>query len=115
MSTEAHTHVHSIDSDAETALDAEPTDQTVDVPTEAGTVSVSIPADASDEEAAALVCAVQAHLADRRAAAARESTPETPDRWSLAGRYGCRTRCDLPRTVARGEEWKMAGRARGRR
>ncbi|PSP97212.1 hypothetical protein BRC94_10635 [Halobacteriales archaeon QS_5_70_17] len=83
---------------------------TVDLPVEGGTAELSIPPSATRGEAAALASAIGAHLNDQRAAA--ESGPEPADRWSLAGRYGCRHRSDLPRRVERGDEWKMAGRTR---
>jgi hypothetical protein len=86
---------------------------TVDLPVEGGTAELSIPPSATRGEAAALASAIGAHLNDQRAAAAAaESGPEPADRWSLAGRYGCRHRSDLPRRVERGNEWKMAGRTR---
>lgn len=88
---------------------------TVDLPVEEGTVELSIPPSATRGEAAALACAIGAHLNDQHAAvaaAAAESGPEPANRWSLAGRYGCRRRSELPRRVDRGDEWKMAGRTR---
>ncbi len=87
---------------------------TVDLPTEAGTVTLDIPDTATRGEAAALACAIGAHLNDQLAAAAatQGQGPRPANRWSLAGRYGARSRGDMPRRVNEGEEWKMAGRAR---
>ncbi|WP_254544041.1 hypothetical protein [Halomarina pelagica] len=104
MSTHTHTSVE---------FDVETHSWSIDIRTDAGETTVTIPETATDREAAALACAVGAHLEDERAAAAaRDDGPRSADRWALAGRYGCRSRSDLPRSVERGEEWKMAGRAR---
>jgi hypothetical protein len=79
-------------------------------------VSVSIPDDATEAEAAAISAAISAHITDRQraaaAAAAAADTVEYTDEWTLAGRlkrFGKRRR---PHDVERGEEWKAAARAR---
>jgi hypothetical protein len=81
-------------------------------------VSVSIPDDATEAEAAAISAAISAHITDRQraaaAAAAAQDTVEYTDEWKLAGRldrFGKRRR---PENVERGEEWKAAARARYR-
>jgi hypothetical protein len=96
---------------------AETTVERLDLPGTEGT-KLRLPDDATRQEAAAVASAIGAHLHDRRraaAAAAAGGDERTANRWSLAGRYGIRSRDDLPRDVRRGEEWKMAGRLRGRR
>jgi hypothetical protein len=98
-----------------TNTDAERNDaSTVELSLAEGQAELSIPDDATRGEAAALACAVGAHLNDQHAAAAATARggPRQADRWSLASRYGCRQRSELPRRVDRGEEWKMAGRTR---
>lgn len=75
-------------------------------------LNLSVPASADRGEAAAIAAAIGAHLRDRAAAAANadeEEESERCDRWSLCGRLDGRT---PPRRVARGEEWKTAGRLR---
>lgn len=79
-------------------------------------VTVSIPDDATEAEAAAISAAVSAHITDRQraaaAAAAASESPEYVDEWTMAGRlarFGKRRR---PRKVERGEEWQAAARAR---
>lgn len=91
---------------------ASPESTRVDTPA----VSVSIPDDATDAEAAAISAAISAHITDRQraaaAAAAAADTVEYTDQWKLAGRldrFGKRRR---PHGVERGEEWKAASRAR---
>jgi hypothetical protein len=71
--------------------------------------SLSIPASADREEAAAIAAAIGAHLRDRTAAAATDEGSDYCDRWTLCGRFEGRT---PPREVPRGEEWKAAGRVR---
>lgn len=75
---------------------------------------LSIPEDASDEEAAAIAAAVSAHLARLEAeAAATEDAEETwdDDKWAFAGRiagldsHGRRVPDDAPR-----DAWTAAGR-----
>jgi len=81
-------------------------------------ITVSIPDDATEAEAAAISAAISAHITDRQraaaAAAAARDTVEHTDEWTLAGRlnrFGKRRR---PQNVERGEEWKAAARARYR-
>ncbi|MFC7154897.1 hypothetical protein ACFQPA_05435 [Halomarina halobia] len=109
MSAHAHT-----ETDVDLDFDVDTHTWSIDIRTDAGETTVTIPETATDREAAALACAVGAHLEDERtaAAAAHDDGPSSVDRWALAGRYSCRRRSDLPRSVRRGEEWKMAGRAR---
>lgn len=71
---------------------------------------IDIPSNATDGEAAALTACLSAYLRDRRAAAAADEEDVPADGWALSGRYGCDTYADMPRSVDRGEEWKMAGR-----
>lgn len=71
---------------------------------------IDIPSNATDGEAAALTACLSAYLRDRRAAAAADEEEVPADGWALSGRYGCDTYADMPRSVDRGEEWKMAGR-----
>jgi hypothetical protein len=87
--------------------DDEQADATEAVPNE---VNLSVPDSADRSEAAAIAAAIGVHLRDRAAAAASDDNgPEQCDRWSLRGRLDGRT---PPRGVARGEEWKTAGRLR---
>lgn len=75
-------------------------------------VSVPIPDSATDGEAAALAACLGAYLRDwqvQATSSVSDSTERETDRWTLASRYECRNRSDLP-CVTRGEEWKMAGR-----
>lgn len=88
---------------------------TVELSLSSGDATLAVPTDATDGEAAALAACLGAYLHDRRAAAVAATEPERANAWTLAGRYGCRCRDELPRTVDRGEEWKMAGRTRRRR
>lgn len=73
---------------------------------------LTVPDSATDGETAALAACLGAYLRDwqDRVIANTSQKPESADRWTLAGRYGCRNRADLP-SVDRGEEWKMAGRS----
>ncbi|RRJ29858.1 hypothetical protein [Halocatena pleomorpha] len=73
---------------------------------------IDIPSSATDGEAAALTACLSAYLREQRAAAAADGQQDDllADGWSLASRYDCDTYADLPRSVTRGEEWKMAGR-----
>ncbi|AEM57144.1 hypothetical protein HISP_07850 [Haloarcula hispanica N601] len=78
-------------------------------------LSLSIPADASQAEAAAIAAAISAHLTDcRRAAKAssQRSAVEYVDEWTLAGRLASVGKRRPPNDVKRGEEWKAAARAR---
>ena len=85
---------------------ADPT--VVDVPTDAGTARVTLPADADADEVAALVAAVAARL--REDGTGESAEPEESNRWCLAGRIGARRRYELPRQCRRGGEWKAASR-----
>jgi len=94
------------ESDTETAL---PTDSA-----DPDDLSLSIPADASQAEAAAITAAISAHLTDRRRAAeasSQRSTVEYVDEWTLAGRLASVGKRRPPNNVRRGEEWKAAARA----
>lgn len=76
-----------------------------------GDATLSVPASADDEEAAAIAAAVGAHLSDRARAAARSESAlatEPADRWRLSARLRGRT---LPRDIDRGEEWTAAARS----
>lgn len=77
-----------------------------------GHARFAVPDNATDGEAAALAACLNAYLRDRQGATVTSAAAETEsaDGWALAGRYGCRCRDDLPRSVDRGEEWKMAER-----
>jgi len=93
--------------DAETA----PTADSADVED----LSLSIPADASQAEAAAITAAVSAHVTDRQRAAvstAQRSPAEYVDKWTLAARLASVGKRRPPNKVERGEEWKAAARAR---
>jgi hypothetical protein len=99
-------------------------DDTTTVPTDEGTLT--LPADATPEETAAIVAAIGAHLRDRElAAAAVVAAAATDDRagrepwdgrrWQFAGRLeglgGRGTR--VPRE-APADEWTAVGRLEGR-
>lgn len=73
---------------------------------------INIPSSATEGEAAALTACLSTYLREQRAATAADDQQEDElaDGWSLASRYDCDTYADLPRSVSRGEEWKMAGR-----
>lgn len=77
---------------------------------------ITVPSTATDGEAAALTACLGAYLRDRRERAeiaaqeSSENESESADGWTLAGRYDCRCRADLPQSVDHGEEWKMSGR-----
>ena len=78
-------------------------------------VSLSIPANADSDEAAAIASVVGAHLHDRQvaaaAAAAEDDEPEQADAWKLAGRMKAMGKGRWPDSVRRGEEWKAAARS----
>jgi hypothetical protein len=77
-------------------------------------LSVSIPADASETEAAAIAAAVSAYVTDRqRAAVAAQQRDSVAyvDKWTLAGRLASVGKRHLPTDVEQGEEWKAAARA----
>ncbi|MBX0285384.1 hypothetical protein EGH22_03540 [Halomicroarcula sp. F28] len=82
------------------------------------TLTVSIPDDATEAEAAAISAAVSAHITDRQraaaAAAAASDSPDYVDEWTMAGRLARFGKNRRPRNVERGEEWKAAARARYR-
>lgn len=73
---------------------------------------IDIPSSATEGEAAALTACLSTYLREQRAATATGDGEDDvlADGWSLASRYDCDTYADLPRSVSRGEEWKMAGR-----
>jgi hypothetical protein len=78
--------------------------------------TLSLPADATPEEAAAIAAAIGAHLEDRRraaaaAAAASDDEPERADPWTLAGRLRAQGKRRWPEDVERGEEWRAAARS----
>jgi hypothetical protein len=79
-------------------------------------LTVSIPDDATEAEAAAIAAAVSAHITDRQraaaAAAAASSSPDYVDEWTMAGRLERFGKERRPQKVERGEEWKAAARAR---
>ncbi|WP_310732939.1 acc operon protein [Halostella pelagica] len=78
-------------------------------------VSIDIPDDASEQEAAAIVAAVGAHMHDqeRAAAAAAESEPTWEGkRWTFAGRIeAMQERNVRVPTEAPTDEWTAAARA----
>lgn len=77
--------------------------------------SISLPADATDAEAAAVAAAIGAHLRDRRQTAARAvasaESIECVDEWRLASKLRSLGKRRPPRSVAVGDEWKAAGRS----
>lgn len=79
--------------------------------------TLDVPADATDEEAAAIAAAVRAHLRAQAAAAAAgddESEAESwaGERWSFAGRLrGVRGRAGRVPTGAPTDAWTASGRA----
>ncbi|WP_312908710.1 hypothetical protein [Natronosalvus caseinilyticus] len=78
-------------------------------------VSITLPADATSEEAAAIVAAIGAHLRDLEAAAAAQSADEKTwdgKRWSFAGRIDAQQgrNVRVP-TRAPTNPWAAAGRA----
>jgi len=79
--------------------------------------ALRLPADAADDEAAAIAAAVGAHLQDQAAAAAAATTGDGSDRaeradpWTLAGRMKAMGKRRWPDDVARGEEWRAAARS----
>ncbi|ODR81554.1 acc operon protein [Haladaptatus sp. W1] len=77
-------------------------------------VNLSIPPDATEEEAAAIIAAINVHLREQEAAAAAEGE-ERPDwegdRWRFAGRMaGLQNRDVRVPTNAPTNEWSAAGR-----
>jgi hypothetical protein len=79
-------------------------------------ITVSIPDDATDEEAAAISAAISAHITDHQrkaaAAAAASESVEYVDQWTLTGRLSRFGKRRIPSDVERGEEWRAAARAR---
>jgi len=78
-------------------------------------LTVSIPADATQSEAAAIASAVGAHVSDRQraaVAAAAADGVEYADQWTLAARLERCGKRRWPRDVERGDEWQAAARAR---
>lgn len=92
--------------------DAEPP-RKLSVPGVDGTVT--LPDDATDEEATALAASIAAHLGDREraavAAAASTDRGECIDRWRFANRMRSSGKRRFPRDVERGDEWTAAARA----
>jgi len=86
----------------------------IELPTEAGTVRASLPADATDQEAAVIAVALTAHLRDEAVAAADDG-PSVADPWRLCNRVGREVGARLRRTPTVGDAWKLAGRVRSRR
>jgi hypothetical protein len=82
---------------------------------DAGDVSIEVPAGASDEEAAAIVAAIGAHVRDREAAAAAAAAGAEPswdgDRFAFAGRIeGIQGRSvRVPKSAPR-DAWTASGR-----
>ncbi|GKZ12228.1 acc operon protein [Haladaptatus sp. T7] len=76
-------------------------------------VNLSIPPDATEEEAAAIIAAINVHLREQEAAAAEdEERPDWEgDRWRFAGRMaGLQNRNVRVPTNAPTNEWSAAGR-----
>jgi hypothetical protein len=85
----------------------------VPVEVDGGARKLSVPADASGDEAAALAAAIGAHLTDRQraaaAAAAAADRRRPVDRWRLANRLDTDD-TDRWLDVDEGEEWRAASR-----
>ena len=79
-------------------------------------VTVSVPDDATEAEAAAISAAISAHITGRQraaaAAAAASDSPDYVDEWAFAGRLARFGKERRPRNVERGKEWQAAARAR---
>ncbi|WP_423744820.1 acc operon protein (plasmid) [Haladaptatus sp. SPP-AMP-3] len=76
-------------------------------------VNLSIPPDATEEEAAAIIAAINVHLREQEAAAAEgEERPDWEgDRWRFAGRMaGLQNRNVRVPTNAPTNAWSAAGR-----
>lgn len=106
----SHTFTPPADADPNMASESANGDEDRSIPVPGG--KLLLPDTASEEEAAALVAAVASHLRDQQAAAEADDGPETVEPWAFAGRIGARGRVRLPGRVERGDEWKMASRAR---
>jgi hypothetical protein len=82
-----------------------------------GGMTVSLPPDADESEAAAIATAVGAHLTDHDRAVAAAATGsddeggERADPWTVAGRLKAVGKRRWPDDVARGEEWAAAARS----
>ena len=78
-------------------------------------VSLSLPPDASDAEAAAIAAAIGAHLRDRELAAARGDSEEETwqgKRWAFAGKLdGCGSSARRVPLDAPTDPWTAAGRS----
>jgi hypothetical protein len=85
---------------------AEPT--VVELPTEAGSTRVMLPANADEDEVAALIAAVTARL--REDATEDADAESSTDAWKLACRFRARRRYELPRECRQGGEWRAAAR-----
>jgi len=103
------------DTESTETADESETDATVSITAGERELDVSLPADASNSEAAAIATAIGAHITDRQraaaAAAAADDGPEYANEWVLEGRlerFGKRRR---PGQVEKGDEWKAAGRS----
>ncbi|MBV0903079.1 hypothetical protein KTS37_14890 [Halomicroarcula salina] len=78
-------------------------------------MSLALPDDASQSEAAAIAAAISAHVTDRQRAAAaanQRETVEYVDQWKMTSRLASVGKRRCPTNVERGEEWKAAARAR---
>jgi len=95
--------------------DGEDEESTVELTVADSAVTVSLPPDADESEAAAIATAVGAHLRDRAAAtvaaASADDEPDPADAWKLAGRMKSVGRSRWPDDVRRGDEWKAAARS----
>jgi len=107
---DSHTFTPPADADPNMATESTNGDESRSLPVPGG--KLLLPDTASEEEAAALVAAVASHLRDQQAAAEADDEPETVEPWAYAARVGARQRVDLPSRIERGQEWKMAARAR---
>jgi hypothetical protein len=85
----------------------------IELPTETGSVRASIPAHASDREAAVIAVAITAHLRDEATSVA--GGPSLADPWSLCHRAGDAVGRSLRHSPSVGDAWKLAGRVRARR
>lgn len=89
--------------------ETEETDPTVvDLPTDGGGARLTLPADATEDEVAALIAAVASSLGGEGEEG--DTADQRADAWKLAGRLGSRRRFELPRECRQGGEWKAAGR-----
>jgi hypothetical protein len=107
---DSHTFTPPANGDSNMASESTNGDEGRSLPVPGG--KLLLPETANEEEAAALVAAVASHLRDQQAAAEADDEPETVEPWAFAARVGARQRADLPSRIERGQEWKMATRAR---